>query len=105
MWGRTCVRGHQEGQGTFGVTNSTAVLWGCHCRRMAQGWLHFSCSACPSFRLFPALLGSFQGFEDSGKFKFPFLGRLNQREAVVRLSRGCGYSGMQMLDLTKSCNF
>lgn len=39
MWGRTCVQGHREGQGTLGVTNSMAVLWGWHkdgCTATAQ---------------------------------------------------------------------
>lgn len=28
VWDRTHLRGHQEGQGVFGVTDSSAVLWG-----------------------------------------------------------------------------
>lgn len=60
------------------------TAWLC-CGDVTAGQWHEDGSACPNFRLFPALLGSFQGFGDSGKFKFPFLGRLDQREAVVRL--------------------
>lgn len=50
--------------------------------------------------LFPTVPGSCGAFGGGGKFKLPFWGRLDQREVVVRLSRECGYPGMQILDLT-----
>lgn len=101
---RTCAWGHREGQGTFGVTDGMAVLWGHHRRRMAQGWLCWDGSesalalGCSHrCRLSLGFCGTFGG---SGKSKLPFLGRLDQGGSLVRLSRGCGYPGTQMLDLT-----
>lgn len=67
---------------------------GCIGTALSLPWV-WAVPRCP--RLVPRFCGAFGG---SGKFKLPFLGRLDQREAVVRLSRGCGSSGMQMSDLT-----
>lgn len=101
---RTCAWGHREDQGTFGVTDGMAVLWGHHRRRMAQGWLCWDGSepalalgCSPRCRLSLGFCGAFGG---SGKSKLPFLGRLDQGGSLVRLSRGCRYPGTQMLDLT-----
>lgn len=44
------------------------------------GWL----SVCSGFGLFPAVPGSCRALGGSGKCKLPFLGRLDQRESLVR---------------------
>ena len=73
--------GEWHKDGCAGVALSLPRLWAVlHCPRLILGFC-----------------GAFGG---SGKFKLPFLGRLDQKKAMVRLSRGCGYPGMQMLDLT-----
>lgn len=100
----TCVRGHWEGRGTFGVTDGVAVLWGCHRRRMAQGWLRWdgfelwAVPRCP--RLTPGLL---EATENSNSLFFGKAGSTGSRgegmwiprDADVRPDHGkesCGFS-------------
>lgn len=84
-----------------------AVLWGCHRRRMAQGWWRWdgaelwAVPRCP--RLIPGFCWAFGG---SGKFKLPFFGKAGStgghgegvgipRDADVRPDHGkesCGFS-------------
>ena len=80
---RTCARGHWEGQGTFGVTDSMAVLRGHHHRRMAQGWLCWDGSE-PALALgcSPLLQGQpgvLWGFWRQWKIQTPFFGKAGSR--------------------------
>lgn len=86
MWGRTCVWGHQEGQGTFGVTNSMAVLWGCHCRPMARGWLSL-----PQLQAIPCSPRLIPGFWRQWKIQIPFFGKTGSKG-----SRGEALKGMSI---------
>lgn len=80
MWDRTRLRGHQEGQGVFGVTDSSAVLWGRNHRRMARGWLRWDGSEAlgcsPLSQVHPEVLW---GFWRQWKIQTPFFGKAGSK--------------------------